>query len=51
MRISDLLRQKGNLVVTVRPEQPVTQLLDLLAEYKVGALVVSSDGTTVAGIV
>jgi CBS domain-containing protein len=51
MRISDLLRQKGNLVVTVKPEQPVTQLLDLLAEYKVGALVVSSDGVTVAGIV
>jgi CBS domain-containing protein len=51
MRISDLLRRKGNLVVTVRPEQPVTELLDLLAEHKVGALVVSADGVEVAGIV
>jgi len=51
MRISDLLRRKGNLVVTVRPDQPVTLLLDLLAEHMVGALVVSADGTTVDGIV
>jgi len=51
MRISDLLRRKGNLVVTVKPEQSVTDLLDLLAEYKVGALVVSADGNVVEGIV
>jgi len=51
MRISDLLRRKGTLVVTVKPEQSVTDLLNLLAEYKVGALVVSSDGNAVEGIV
>jgi CBS domain-containing protein len=51
MRISDLLRRKGNIVVTVKPEQSVTELLDLLAEHGVGALVVSSDGTGVEGIV
>jgi CBS domain-containing protein len=51
MRISDLLRQKGNLVVSVKPEQSVTELLDLLAEHGVGALIVSADGTTVDGIV
>jgi len=51
MRISDLLRRKGNLVVTVKPEQSVTELLDLLAEHKVGALVVSTDGQSVQGIV
>lgn len=51
MRISDLLRRKGNLVVTVKPEQSVTDLLNLLAEHKVGALVVSSDGNVVEGIV
>jgi CBS domain-containing protein len=50
MRISDLLRRKGNLVVTVKPEQSVTELLNLLAEHKVGALVVSSDGNEVEGI-
>jgi CBS domain-containing protein len=51
MRISDLLRRKGHLVVTVKPEQSVTDLLNLLAEHKVGALVVSSDGNAVQGIV
>ena len=51
MRISDLLRRKGSLVVTVRPDQSVSELLALLAEHKVGALVVSADGTTLNGIV
>lgn len=51
MRISDLLRRKGTLVVSVRPEQSVSELIGLLAEHGVGALVVSSDTTTVEGIV
>ena len=51
MRISDLLRQKGNLVVSVKPEQSVSDLIDLLAEHGVGALIVSADGTTLDGIV
>ena len=51
MRITDVLRGKGSDVVTVAPHQPVTALLDLLAEHGVGALVVSSDGTSVEGIV
>jgi CBS domain-containing protein len=38
-------------VVTVRPDASVTELLALLAEHNVGALVVSSDGRTVEGIV
>ncbi len=51
MRISDLLRQKGDLVVSVKPDQSVIELLDLLAQHKVGALVVSADGTQLDGIV
>jgi len=51
MRITDVLRGKGTTVVTVRPDSPVTELLDLLAHHGVGALVVSSDGVTVEGIV
>jgi CBS domain-containing protein len=39
------------MVVTVGPDHSVTELLDLLAKHKVGALVVSSDGKTVEGIV
>jgi CBS domain-containing protein len=51
MRITDVLRGKGNVVVTVAPDQTVADLLDLLAEHGVGALVVSSDGVAVQGIV
>ncbi|GAB3244834.1 CBS domain-containing protein [Kineosporia babensis] len=51
MRISDLLRRKGSLVVTIRPDQSVTELLDALATNGVGALVVSADGERIDGIV
>ena len=43
--------QAGPAVVTVRPDASVTDLLGLLAEHNVGALVVSSDGSAVEGIV
>jgi CBS domain-containing protein len=51
MRISDVLRVKGGEVVTVSPDSDVQQLLALLAEHRIGAAVVSSDGSTVEGIV
>lgn len=51
MRISDVLRAKGDAVYTIAPEATVAQLLSRLAEHNVGALVVSADGATVAGIV
>ena len=50
MRISDILRGKGNQVVTVTPESKVRHLLAILAEHRIGAVVVSRDGTTVDGI-
>ena len=51
MRIHDVLRSKGDTVVTVRPEETVATLLGLLAEHGIGAMVVSSDASTVQGIV
>jgi CBS domain-containing protein len=51
MRISDVIRAKGNAVVTVQPDMDVRALLAVLAEHRIGAVVVSSDGTTVDGIV
>jgi len=51
MRITDVLRGKGDLVVTITPEKTVRELLDVLAEHKVGALVVSSGAGQVSGIV
>jgi len=52
MRVSDVLSSKGsNAVYTVRPDATVQELLDLLAEHNVGALVVSEDDETLIGIV
>ena len=50
MRISDVLRGKGTQVTTVTPDTTVRQLLAVLAEHRIGAVVVSHDGATVDGI-
>jgi CBS domain-containing protein len=50
MRITDVLRVKGTRVVTVTPETTVRQLLAVLAEHRIGAVIVSHDGTSLDGI-
>ena len=52
MLVSDLIKRKGKgaTVVSAPPHTTVGALLDLLAEYGIGAVVVS-DGGPVAGIV
>jgi CBS domain-containing protein len=49
--VSDLLRRKGNEVTSAPPDTSVADLLELLAEHGIGAVVVSTDGVAVAGIV
>lgn len=51
MRIAEVLSSKGDAVVSVPPECDVAGLLAVLAEHGIGAVVVSSDGKTVQGIV
>ena len=52
MRIVDVLSAKPSQdVVTIGPDAGVRDLLALLAEHNVGALIVSADGTSVDGIV
>jgi CBS domain-containing protein len=52
MRIGDVLQAKpSHEVVTIAPEAGVRDLLALLAEHNVGALIVSTDGESVDGIV
>jgi len=51
MKISSILTSKGDFVATVAPDSSVTDLLALLAEHRIGAVVVSDDGTSVTGIV
>lgn len=51
MRLADIIRTKGDAVVTIAPEATVTELLALLAQHNIGAVVVSADGNRVEGIV
>lgn len=50
MRIREILRHKGSMVATVRPDATVRELLGALAEHNIGAIVVSPDGRTIVGI-
>lgn len=51
MRIHDILSSKGFDVVHVGPESSVSDLVTLLREHNLGAVVVSTDGRAIAGIV
>jgi CBS domain-containing protein len=52
MRISDVLHAKGDTaVVTIEPQATVRELVDLLAEHNIGAVVVSTGDAQLTGIV
>jgi CBS domain-containing protein len=51
VRISGLLKVKGDAVFTVLPSATVAEVVMLLVRYGIGALVVSNDGVHIAGIV
>jgi len=51
MKISEIVRHKGDRVITIRPDASVMDLLALLDEHRIGAVVVSEKGDTVDGIV
>ena len=52
MRINEVLAGKPlKDVITIHPDATVRELVGLLAEHNVGALVVSEDGSSVHGIV
>ena len=50
MRINSILTHKGDDVATVTPDSSVADALRALADHGIGALVVSSDGRAVEGI-
>ena len=51
MKVKEILRGKGSDVVTIRPEAPVRELMDLLTKHGIGALVVVDDSKNICGIV
>ncbi len=51
MKISEVLKKKGGLVVTIHPSSTVADMVVSLNENRIGALIVSDDdGATVKGI-
>lgn len=50
MQVSVLLQTKGSEVVTVRPGAPIAEVAVVLAQHRIGAVVVTDDGTSIAGV-
>lgn len=44
MKVSDILRVKGNTLFTVQPDQPLSEAASTMAEHDIGSLVVMEHG-------
>jgi CBS domain-containing protein len=51
MKVTSILKGKGNTVVTVRPEASIASAIRELTDKGIGALVVSDDGKSVLGLI
>jgi CBS domain-containing protein len=47
MKVSDILRVKGNTLYTVTPDEPLSRAIDVMAEKDIGSLVVMEHGELV----
>ena len=47
MKVSDILRVKGNTLFTVAPDEPLSHAIDAMAEKDIGSLVVMDHGDLV----
>jgi CBS domain-containing protein len=51
MRVTDLLRRKGGAgISTISPDASLTEAAHELTEHRIGALVVTTDGRSIEGI-
>ena len=50
MRVKDILNKKGTAVATIDPDAPIAEAVEMLHGQRIGALVVSADGTSIDGI-
>ena len=50
MRVKDILNRKGTAVATIDPDATIAEAVAMLHGRRIGAVVVSADGTTVGGI-
>jgi CBS domain-containing protein len=47
MKVSDILRVKGNTLYTVTPDEPLARAIEIMAEKDIGSLVVMDHGDLV----
>ena len=47
MKVSDILRVKGNTLYTVQPDEPLAKAAEIMAEKDIGSLVVMEHGDLV----
>lgn len=50
MNVASILKQKGRDCATIHPERPISEAVQILAEKRIGALVVVDDTGDIAGI-
>ncbi len=50
MRVKDILKQKGNKVLGIKPETPLSSAARLMCENWIGSVLVCSDGGRMMGI-
>ncbi len=51
MQVAELLRSKGSTVATVTSETTIDQIIKVLRSANIGAVIVSTDGEAIEGIV
>lgn len=51
MKVAEILAAKGSAVITVKPSDTIATLSQRLRENRIGAVAVSSNGTTVEGVI
>jgi len=51
VNVASILAVKGSAVVTVKPTDTIGTLSQRLRERRIGAAIVSSDGTTIEGVI
>jgi CBS domain-containing protein len=51
MTIASILREKGNTIISVRPETPLMELVDTISSRRIGAVLVLDDAGNLTGIV
>ena len=51
MRVAEILKSKDPVILSVRPTETIQQLAQRLRMERVGAMIVSSDGVKIQGII